>query len=101
MAIKDGGIEIDYPGKHKKFVENVQQITFNGKFAAQKGQEVLYVTERAVFKLTTEGIELIEIAPGADLENDILAMMEFKPIIKDVEQINTSIYKSSLMQLVL
>jgi propionate CoA-transferase len=101
MTITDERIHIEYPGKHKKFVDKVQQITFNGKFAAQKGQEVLYVTERAVFKLSSDGLELIEIAPGVDLEKDVLAMMEFTPIIKDVNQINSLIYKSSPMQLVL
>lgn len=101
MTYDEQGVAIEYPGKHKKFVDSVQQITFNGKFAAQKGQEVLYITERAVFKLTTEGLELIEVAPGVDLEKDVLAMMDFKPIIKDVKLINTSVYKSSLMQLVL
>ncbi len=101
MTMNEERIHIEYPGKHKKFVDKVQQITFNGKFAAQKGQEVLYVTERAVFKLSLDGFELIEIAPGVDLEKDILAMMEFKPIIKDVNLINSLIYKSSSMQLVL
>lgn len=101
MSFSEEGVAIEYPGKHKKFVDTVQQITFNGRFAAQKGQEVLYVTERAVFKLTSEGLELIEIAPGVNLENDILSMMDFKPIIKDVKQINTFVYRSSLMQLAL
>jgi propionate CoA-transferase len=101
MSFNEEGVDIEYPGKHKKFVDKVQQITFNGKFAAQKGQNVLYVTERAVFKLTIEGLELIEIAPGVDLENDVLSMMDFKPIIKNVKQINSSVYKSSSMQLVL
>lgn len=101
MSFNEEGIDIEYPGKHKKFVEKVQQITFNGKFAARKGQEVLYVTERAVFKLTPEGLELIEIAPGVDLEKDVLSMMDFIPIIKNVKQINTSVYKSSIMQLAL
>lgn len=101
MKFNKEGIDIEYPGKHKKFVEKVQQITFNGKYAAQKGQEVLYVTERAVFKLTSEGLELIEIAPGVDLEKDVLSMMDFKPVIKDVKQIDASVYKSSLMQLAL
>jgi len=101
MYFNEKGVDIQYPGKHKKFVNKVQQITFNGKFAAKKGQQVLYVTERAVFKLTTEGLELIEIAPGVDLEKDVLGMMDFKPIIKDVKQINASVYNSSIMQLVL
>ncbi|MDX2430755.1 MAG: CoA-transferase [Bacteroides sp.] len=101
MTFDDEGVQIEYPGKHKKFVESVQQITFNGRYAAQKGQEVFYVTERAIFKLNPEGLELIEIAPGADLEKDVLAMMEFKPIIKEVKQINKVVYKSSTMGFVL
>ena len=101
MTITDERVHIEYPGKHKKFVDKVQQITFNGKFAAQKGQEVLYVTERAVFKLSSDGLELIEIAPGVNLEKDVLAMMDFKPIMKNVNQINPMIYKSSTMQIVL
>jgi len=99
MSINEEGVQIEYPGKHKKFVNEVQQITFNGKFSAQKGQEVLYVTERAVFKLTIEGLELIEIAPGVDLENDVLHMMEFKPIIRNVKLISSLIYKTSSMQI--
>ncbi len=99
ITYNEEGVDIEYPGKHKKFVNKVQQITFNGKFAAQNRQEVLYVTERAVFRLTMNGLELIEIAPGVDLEKDILAMMDFIPIMKDIKQINTSVYKSSLMQL--
>ena len=94
MSFNEEGIDIEYPGKHKKFVEKVQQITFNGKFAAQKGQEVLYVTERAVFKLTTESIELIEIAPGVDLEKDVLAMMDFTPImVEPIKTYDANIFK--------
>lgn len=101
MTFNEEGIDIKYQGKHKKFVDKVQQITFNGKVAAQKGQEVLNVTERAVFKLTIEGLELIEIAPCVDLEKDVLAMMDFKPLMKNVKHINSRVYKSSIMQLVL
>ena len=97
LTYNEEGIQMQFPGKHKKFVNEVEQITFNGKYAAQKGQEVLYVTERAVFRLTIEGLELIEIAPGVDLESDILAMMDFKPLVRNVRIINKTIYKSSLM----
>lgn len=100
MTSNEKGVDIEFPGKHKKFVDKVQQITFNGKFAAQKGQKVLYVTERAVFQLSSEGIELIEIAPGVDLEKDVLAMMDFKPIIKDLKEIDSLVYTSGLMHLV-
>jgi propionate CoA-transferase len=62
-------------------VEQVEQITFSGEYAQSVSQSVLCVTERAVFELTDEGVVLTEIAPGIDLERDILARMGFKPII--------------------
>jgi len=79
----DGKLKIVKEGKVKKFVDRVEHVTFSGKYAQMKNQPVLYVTERAVFSLTPEGMELIEIAPGVDLEKDILALMDFKPIIKN------------------
>ena len=64
-----------------KFKNQVEQITFSGAYAMKTGKRVLVVTERAVFRLTPDGLELIEIAPGADLKRDILAHMEFRPRI--------------------
>jgi propionate CoA-transferase len=64
-----------------KFLREVEQRTFSGEYAAAMGQPVLYVTERCVFELMSDGLELIEIAPGVDLEKDILAHMGFEPII--------------------
>jgi propionate CoA-transferase len=65
-----------------KFLAEVEQRTFSGEYAAQIGQPVLYVTERCVFQLTIDGLELIEIAPGVDLEKDVLAHVAFQPIIR-------------------
>jgi propionate CoA-transferase len=62
-------------------VSKVSHITFSGKYAQETGQKVLYVTERAVFKLTPKGLMLIEVAPGIDVEKDILAQMDFTPAI--------------------
>ena len=69
-------------GKTKKFVHEVEQRTFSGPVAAASGKTVLYITERCVFKLCSEGLELIEIAPGMDLQKDILDCMEFPPIMQ-------------------
>ena len=82
IAVSDGKLVIVKEGKTKKFVEQVEHVTFSGPYAMKKGQTVLYVTERCVFTLTEEGLELIEIAPGISLERDILAQMDFAPVIK-------------------
>lgn len=87
-------------GKSKKLVQAVEQVSYSGKYAAQVGQEVLYITERAVFKLTSAGMELIEIAPGIDLEKDVLNQMGFKPLIsKNLIEMNPSIFNSGIMGL--
>jgi propionate CoA-transferase len=69
-------------GGAPKFVAEVEQRTFSGAYAAGQGKPVLYVTERCVFRLTPDGLELTEIAPGVDLKADILALMDFEPIIR-------------------
>lgn len=83
IEIKNGKIKILSEGKVNKFVSNVEHITFSGEYASQTGQKVLFVTERAVFKLSSGKIELVEIAPGIDLAKDILSRMEFKPQISE------------------
>lgn len=81
IAVEQGQLHIRREGDTVKFVEEVEQRTFSGEVASRRSQPVLYVTERAVFRLTAEGPELIEIAPGIDLERDILAQMGFQPRI--------------------
>jgi len=81
--IENGSIKIEKEGKAKKFVDKVMQVTYSGEYGAEINQDVLYITERGVFKLVKGGIELIEIAPGIDLQKDILDQMEFKPFISD------------------
>lgn len=88
IEIQDGQLHILKEGNIKKFVQNVEQITFSGKYSLeQKRQEVKIITERAVFELTEEGLLLTEIAPGICLEKDILDQMEFEPVISPDLQI--------------
>jgi propionate CoA-transferase len=81
IAAANGKLTIVDDCKSKKFVEAVEHVTFSGAYATTRGQHVLYVTERCVFALRPNGLELIEVAPGVDIERDILARMDFKPLI--------------------
>ncbi len=82
IAVDDGRLDVLEDGTVNKFVEQVEHCTFSGPYAVRRQQPVLYVTERCVFRLGEDGIELIEIAPGVDLEKDILAKMDFRPVMK-------------------
>ena len=82
VAVADGKLRIVSEGKVRKFVKEVEHRTFSGTYAAETGQPVLYITERAVFHLTRDGLELAEVAPGIDIQRDILDLMDFRPIIK-------------------
>ncbi len=83
IEVKNGEVIIKNEGKKKKFIDEVEQITFSGKFSSSKDQPIYYVTERGVFVLEDEELVLIEIAPGIYLEKNILSQMEFKPKISD------------------
>jgi propionate CoA-transferase len=94
ISVNEKGLHIHNPGKFKKFVSEVEQITFNGIRSKEKKQDVLFITERAIFKLSESGVELTEMAPGVDLDKDILPFMEFKPIISpDLRQMPEFIFK--------
>lgn len=82
LAVDEGKLRIQREGEARKFVAAVEHRTFSGAYAAERGQAVLYVTERCVFRLIPEGLELIEIAPGVDLDRDILAHMDFRPVMR-------------------
>lgn len=89
-------LHINREGTLIKFVNQVQQISYNGKIARKKGQKMHFVTERAVFELRPEGLVLIEIAPGIDLQSQVLDLMEFKPIISpDLKTMNTNLFKAN------
>ena len=99
VALDDGQMSIVQEGRNRKFIVGVEQITFNGAYAARQGKDVLYITERCVFKMTDDGLELVEIAPGIDLKADILDQMEFEPLIKDVKLMDPRLFLDKPMGL--
>jgi propionate CoA-transferase len=101
VAAEQGRLRILAEGQHRKFVAAVEHVTFSGAYAAAKGQEVLYVTERAVFALRPEGVTLTEIAPGVDLEAGVLALMDFRPgIAEDLREMDGRLFGEARMGLV-
>lgn len=95
VGFADTGVKIQQEGKFKKLVKEVQQISYNGALAKKRGQNMYYVTERAVFQLTEKGPMLIEIAEGMDLERDILSQMEFRPeISQELRRTPMDIYRN-------
>ncbi|WP_123054098.1 acyl CoA:acetate/3-ketoacid CoA transferase [Clostridium sp. JN-1] len=98
VKVGDGKLIIEKDGKFNKFLDIVEQITFSGEYAVSAEQPVLYITERAVFRLTKEGLVLEEIAPGIDLGKDVLAHMNFKPIVSpNMKLMDENIFKEGLM----
>lgn len=92
--IGEGGVQIYAEGKIRKFVERVSQVSFNGQLAVQRKQRVVVVTERAVFRLTENGWLLTELAPGIDLERDVLANMDFAPMVApELRRMDPRLYK--------
>ncbi len=99
VQISEDGVEIRKEGRVLKFLDHVEQISFSGARAARLGQPVLYVTERCVFELTADGLKLIEIAPGIDLERDILSLMDVAPMIDDLRPMESRIFREAEMDL--
>jgi propionate CoA-transferase len=100
IGIREGRLIIDKEGRFRKFVEQVQHITFSGRYGAKSGRRILYITERCVFALCDQGLELIEVAPGIDLKRDILDLMDFKPIIRRPPRLmDARIFRSAPMEL--
>lgn len=93
-SFEDHKLHIDQEGKLIKCVEKLQQVSYNGEIARKKGQKMHYVTERAVFELRPEGLTLIEIAPGIDLQTQVLDLMKFKPLIsEDLKEMDSAIFE--------
>jgi propionate CoA-transferase len=96
-AVKEGRVQIVAEGRVKKFVRTCDQITYCSQFAGAQGQEVFYITERCVFKLIDGKIELVEVAPGVDIDKDILAQMEFRPVIRKVAPMDPRLFQEAVM----
>lgn len=99
FSINDGRLHIIREGKASKFVDRVAQVTFNGAAAAREGRDVLYITERCVFRLTTEGLALAEVAPGIDVERDVLSRLPFRPLADGPTTMDLAIFAPKLMGL--
>lgn len=97
--IDDGGLHIEKEGQYRKFVESVSQVTFSGQRAGREGRAVIYVTERCVFVLREDGLELTEIAPGIDMQKDILNQLPFKPNVYDVKPMASVLFQPEAMGL--
>jgi propionate CoA-transferase len=92
IDVRNGELTIVREGNVAKFVAEVEHRTFSGEYARKRGQPVLYVTERCVFRLAPGGLELAEVAPGIDIDRDILAHMQFSPIVKDPRPMDPGLF---------
>jgi propionate CoA-transferase len=99
VVVEGDGIRIVTEGRSRKFIAAVEQVTFSGAYAAERGQPVLYVTERCVFRRTKAGMELAEVAPGIDIERDILGQMGFVPIVQDLKPMDPRLFRDAVMGL--
>ena len=99
VDVRNGQLAIVREGNVVKFRAEVEHRTFSGDFARRRGQPVLYVTERCVFRLAPGGLELVEVAPGIDIDRDILAHMQFAPIVKDPRPMDVGIFAPQPMGL--
>jgi propionate CoA-transferase len=99
VAIDNGRVRVAKEGKFAKFVKTIGQTTFSADYARRRGQEVLYVTERCVFRLGEQGLTLTEIAPGIELERDVLARMSFAPAIDGPRTMDAMIFQPQPMGL--
>ncbi|MGC3962805.1 MAG: hypothetical protein QM803_05590 [Rhodocyclaceae bacterium] len=94
LSIENGKLKILREGKVKKLVDEVDHVTFSGTRAIETGQKVLYVTERCVLALTKNGLEITEVAPGIDIQRDLIGQCSFPlAVSKDVKEMNGSLFR--------
>jgi len=99
VAIENDELRIVHEGRSRKFIKAVEQVTFSGSYAGEVGQPVFYVTERCVLRRTAEGVELTEVAPGIDIDRDILAHMDFRPIVRNPRLMDARLFRPERMGL--
>ena len=100
VACSDGELRLLQEGRFHKFVAELEQVSYNGQYAAELGQQVLFVTERAVFERRAGGLTLVEIAPGVELEKDVLAQMDFRPqVADDLRRMDARLFRAEPMGL--
>jgi propionate CoA-transferase len=93
VAVDGGRLRIVREGDTQKFVSRVEHLSFSAKYSRRIGQEVLYVTERAVLRLADDGLELVEVAPGIDLKSQVLEKMPFRPLVRRVAPMPQHIFR--------
>ena len=99
VAVEDGRLRILKEGRSSKFVERIAQTTFSADYARKCGQDVLFVTERCVLQLDADGLTLVEVAPGIDIERDILRRLPFRPRLGAPREMDPVIFRNAPMRL--
>jgi propionate CoA-transferase len=99
VVIQDGAVRIVTEGRNPKFVERIGQTTFSADYARDHGQEVLFVTERCVFRVDAGGLALVEVAPGIDIERDILQRLPFRPAVVGPRTMDAAVFRNAPMRL--
>ncbi len=102
LDVKDGALVVAREGKVKKLVDKLEQVTFSGPRAIQQGQEIVFVTERCVMRLTRDGLSVAELAPGVDLKRDVLAQAQFPlSVAEDLKTMDTALFRPARFGLTL